>query len=69
MYFCPILPYLIIVLLHFISEEETYVMITAILENIELRKKYFIISQRFYEAFIEHLPEVNNRCGDRCPSG
>lgn len=44
-------------------------MITAILENIELRKKYFIISQRFYEAFIEHLPEVNNRCGDRCPSG
>ncbi|KAK8831165.1 hypothetical protein WA577_003336 [Blastocystis sp. JDR] len=61
LYFCPLLPYLVILLLHHVSEEEVYVIITSILDRGDLRRKYFIINQRFYEAFIEHLPSLNQR--------
>ena len=63
LYFCPLLPYLVILLLHHVSEEEVYLINTSILDRGDLRSKYIIINQRIYEAFIEHLPSLNQRCG------
>lgn len=63
LYFCPLLPYLVILLLHHVSEEEVYVIITSILDRGDLRRKYFIINQRFYEAFIDIFRRSTKRCG------
>ena len=37
-------------------------IVSSILENVEIRKKYLIINQRYQEAFIEHVPSLNQRC-------
>ena len=62
MYFCPILPGMIIMLLTYLSEEEVYCIISSILENVDLYKKYLILNQRYEEAFIENVCTINRRC-------
>lgn len=73
MYFSPILPGMILMLMNYISEEEVYIVflflvlcspqtISSILENVELYQKYLILNQRYEEAFIENLCTINRRC-------
>ena len=72
MYFSPILPGMILMLLNYISEEEVYFVslfqiipcqiISSILENVDLYQKYLILNQRYEEAFIENLCTINRRC-------
>ncbi|CBK24843.2 uncharacterized protein [Blastocystis hominis] len=61
MYFSPILPGMILMLMNYISEEEVYIIISSILENVDLYQKYLILNQRYEEAFIENLCTINRR--------